>query len=66
MRRKRLPPKPQPPENGIFIHDPEAGGEVFVSFNELKEACISCLQAPDELTGKPYYKSDPTYNVRKK
>lgn len=66
MKRKRLLPKPIAPEGGIYIRDPDTVGEVFVSWEELQQACSECIKAPDYVTGKDYYKNDPTYNARKK
>lgn len=55
---------------GIYIVDPRTRTEVFVSFDDLHEACKEIMTLPDSYianeTGKIHYSEDPTYNLRRK
>lgn len=66
MIRRKPVPKPEAPANGIYFKDPDFGGEVFVSFDELHTACSEIMVAPSYETGKDNWRDDPTYNLRRK
>ncbi len=61
--RRRLPPKPEMDPDGMWMHDPWTGGETFVRFDQLAEACADEIVNNDT---KPSWKSDPTYNLKRK
>lgn len=48
--------------DGTYFRDPSTGESVFVPFGMLHEACKDMVVNGPE----PEWKSDPTYNLRRK
>lgn len=68
--KRRLPPKPEAPADGIYMADPD-GGEMFIKWSELEGACKDMFnpeyfQQVEEQLGKMYWKRDPTYHLNRR
>lgn len=50
----------------MYLLDPTTGQEVFMSWEELNQTCKELIDAPEWMTGKPYFKRDETYNLRRR
>lgn len=72
LKKRRLETsKPSAPPNGMFFFDQITGhGEVFITFDELKQAANEIMTYPDHIVehevGKMNYRRDPTYEMRRK
>lgn len=69
-RKRRLPPKPEPPEHGIYIMVGE-GEEQFFTWAELEAACKDMFDPRyatdvEQQLGKIDFRRDPTYNLNRR
>lgn len=67
-QRSKLPQRPDP--GGVFLLNRQTNQEQFLTYNELNEVCNFVMETPEveaiETFGKPSWRNDPTYNLRRK